>query len=69
MRERKNGAPVLCMQGSYQADKPFFAGSKTFFVVTIFPALNSEIVRNKHKNWTSFRTMEAVAADRVSHYL
>jgi hypothetical protein len=57
------------MQGPYQADKPFFHGSKTFFVVTIFPALDPEIVRNKRKNWTTFRILHAVAANRVWHYL
>ena len=42
------------MQGAYHADKPFFDAFKTFFVVTIFQAFDSEILRNKHKNWTIF---------------
>jgi hypothetical protein len=57
------------MQGSYHGDKPFFGASKTFFVVTIFRALDPEIVRNNRKNWRTFRILEAVAANRVWHYL
>jgi hypothetical protein len=57
------------MQGSYHPDKPFFDPLKTFFVVTIFRALNSQILRNKHKNWTSFRTPGVIAARPLWRYL
>jgi hypothetical protein len=69
MRERKNGAPVLCMQGSYHPDKPFFDALKTFFAVTIFPAFNSEILRKNHKNWRISRAVGIIAASRLWPYL
>jgi hypothetical protein len=69
MRERKNGAPVLCMQGSYHADKPFFDALKTFFVVTIFPAFISEILRKNYKNWRVFGAPGIIAASRLWPYL
>jgi len=57
------------MQGSYQPDKPFFDAFKTFFVVTVYQAPISEILRKFRKNWTLFSAIRSIAGNPLWPYL
>jgi len=57
------------MQGAYHCDKPFLDALETFFVITVYPALSSEILRKYGKNWMLFRTPRSIAANPLWPYL